>query len=83
MSSNFFQCYEHQSDLFFLTQGLAKSMWSDHNQFLRIWQASVKLGLENLFTKILARKHVQLSDPHSALLVIGIWELPSYCIMLL
>ena len=71
VSSNLFQFYEQQRDLFFLTQGLTKSMWIDHSQFLRIWQTSVKLGIENLFTEILARKHVLLSDPHSAFLVIG------------
>lgn len=71
MSSSLFQLYERQRDLFFLTQGLAKSVWLDHSQFLRIWQVSVRLGVENPFTEILARKHLQLSDPHSAFLVIG------------
>ena len=55
MSSSLFQLYERQRDLFFLTQGLAKSVWLDHSQFLRIWQVSVRLGVENLFTEILAR----------------------------
>ena len=71
VSPNLFHCYEQQRDLFLLTQGLTKSMWIDHSQFLQTWQASVQLGLENLFAEILARKHVQLSDPHSAFMVIG------------
>ena len=60
VSPNLFHFYEQQRDLFLLTQGLAKSMWIDHSQFLQTWQASVQLGLENLFAEILARKHVQL-----------------------
>jgi hypothetical protein len=66
-----FELYESQRDLFLLTRKIVRGDWLDHSQFLKIWALSCEEGLENLLAEILARKHLQLSDPHSAFLVIG------------
>jgi hypothetical protein len=66
-----FQLYEQQRDLLFLTLGVTRSECLDHSHFHRLWRQSVQLGVENLFTETLARKEIQLSDPHSAFLIIG------------
>ena len=68
---NLFHLYEIQRDLFLFTHGLTRSDWLDHSQFARIWHRSSEIGVENLFAEILARKHLQLSDPHAAFMVIG------------
>ena len=68
---NLFHLYEVQRDLFLVTHNLARFDWLDHSQFVAIWQGSVELGVENLFAEILARKHLQLSDPHAAFMLIG------------
>lgn len=68
---NLFHLYELQRDLFLFTHGLTRSDWLDHSLFVGIWQGSSEIGVENLFTEILARKHLQLSDPHSAFMLIG------------
>lgn len=66
-----FQLYEHQRDLFFLTLGVTREECVDHGQFHRLWRQIVQLGIENIFTEILARKEIQLSDPHSVFFIIG------------
>lgn len=68
---NLFHLYKIQRDLFLFTHGLTRSDWLDHSQFARIWHGSSEIGVENLFAEILARKHLQLSDPHAAFMVIG------------
>ena len=40
-------------------------------QFQTLWQFSVSLKYENLFTEILARKHLRLLDPFAAFVKIG------------
>ena len=70
-SQSLFQLYEVQRDLFLMIHQLVRSDWLDHSLFVKIWQDSKERGVENLFTEILARKHIQLSDPHAAFLLIG------------
>ena len=38
---------------------------------MKIWTVGRKVGVENIFTKILACKHLQLYDPHVAFMFIG------------
>ena len=71
MPRNSFHLYEVHRDLFLVTHNLARSYWLDHSQYVAIWQGSVELGIENSFAEILARKHLQLSDPHAAFMLIG------------
>lgn len=42
-----------------------------HKQFWTMWECSVKLKVENLFTMILAWKHLRLSDPFVVFAKIG------------
>ena len=67
----FFELYERQCQLFLLFVGLKKSEWIDHSRFKELWRQSLDLGIENLFVEILARRHINLSDPYSAFMVIG------------
>jgi hypothetical protein len=67
----FFELYERQCQLFLLFVGLKKSEWIDHSRFKELWRQSLDLGVENLFVEILARKHINLSDPYSAFMMIG------------
>lgn len=71
VSKSLFQLYEAQRDLFFITHQLVRSAWLDHSLFVKVWQDSKEWGVENLFAEILARKHLQLSDPHAAFLIMG------------
>lgn len=66
-----FQMYELQSQLFFLMTELKKFDWINHTMFQQIWNQSVQWGVENLLAEILARRHLNLSDPHSAFIVLG------------
>lgn len=68
---NLFQMYDLQSQYFFLVTGLKKFSWIDHTMFQLIWQQSTQWGVENLFSEILARRHVNLSDPYSAFITLG------------
>lgn len=68
---SFFELYERQCQLFLLFVGLRKSEWIDHSRFKELWHQSLDLGIENLFVEILARRHINLSDPYSAFMVIG------------
>lgn len=38
---------------------------------MEVWATSCEEGIEDLCAEILARKHLQLSDPHAAFMVIG------------
>lgn len=68
---NIFQMFEVQCQFFLLVTSLQKSVWIDHNQFLRIWKQSVEWKVENMFVEILARRQIKLSYPYSAFIVIG------------
>ena len=71
VTQGLFGLYELQRDLFFLTRKMVREEWLDNSQFLKVWAVSCEEGFEIFFVEILARKHLQLSDPHSAFLVIG------------
>lgn len=60
---NLYHLYELQRDLFFIMTGKKIEELFTHEQFQTFWEFSVKLKVENLLTKILARKHLRLSDP--------------------
>ena len=68
---NLFQMYELQSQIFFLLTGLKKFAWMDHMLFQQVWGQSIQWGVENLLAEILARRHLNLSDPHSAFITLG------------
>ena len=68
---NLFQMYELQSQLFFLITRLKKFAWIDHLMFQQIWRQSIQRGVENLLAEILAHRHLNLSDPYSAFIVLG------------
>jgi hypothetical protein len=48
-----------------------KSEWIDHSRFRELWRQSLDLGVEDLFVEIMARKHINLSDPYSDFIMIG------------
>ena len=70
-TKNLLQMYEVQSQLFSKLTSLAKFTWINHNCFLKWWKHSLEWGVENLFVKILAHRHINLSDPYYAFIVIG------------
>ena len=70
-TQNILQMYELQSQFFFLVTGLKKFAWINHTTFQQIWKQSTEWGVENLCAEILARRHLNLSDPYSAFLVLG------------
>lgn len=39
--------------------------------FQQVWRQSIQWGVENLLAEILARRHLNLSDPYSAFIVLG------------
>lgn len=63
--------YECQRGLFLLAVRLKCEAWIGHIQFLQIWQQACEWGAENLLAEILARKHLNLSNPYSAFMVLG------------
>lgn len=66
-----FEMYEHQRDMFLLMVRLKRGAWVGHSQFLQLWQQAGEWGVENLLAEILARKHLNLSDPYSAFILLG------------
>lgn len=68
---NLHHLYELQRDIFLIMAGKQIEDTLTHNQFQTMWEFSVELKVENLFTEILARKHLRLSDPFAAFLKIG------------
>ena len=71
MPKELFRLCESQRDLFLIIHKLTTTEWLDYRHFQEVWQQSVEMGVKNLFVEILAQKHLQLSNPHSAFLVVG------------
>lgn len=63
--------FEVQCQLFFIVTGLKWKEWLDHSRFHKLWQQSVKWGVENLLVEILVRRRLNLSDPYSVFVIIG------------
>lgn len=68
---NLHQFYMFQRDLFLTMVGLELDACLTPEQFQELWDFSMKCTAENLFTEILARKHLKLLDPFQAYVVIG------------
>lgn len=51
--------------------GLESNEWLTNEQFETIWAFCVNIKVENLFTKILACKHLKFLDLFSTYVVIG------------
>lgn len=68
---NLHQLYELHRDLFLIMVGLESEAWLNQEQFQAIWDFCEKFNVKNLFTEILARKHLRLMDPFSAFVLIG------------
>ena len=63
--------YKLQRDLFLIMAGKKLEELLNEEQFQTLWEFSVRLKVENLFTKILARKHLRLLDIFATFLKIG------------
>lgn len=63
--------YHVQRDLLLAMIGLELEGWLNQEQFQTLWVFCEKFNIENLLTKILARKHLRLLDHFSAFVVIG------------
>ena len=70
-TKSLWQMFEIQCQLFFVVTGLKGKEWLDHSRFQKLWQQSVKWGVDNLFVEILVRQRLNLSDPYSAFVIIG------------
>ena len=68
---NLHQFYDFQRDLFLTMVGLELEACLTREQFQELWEFSVRCSVENLFTEILARKHLILLDPFTAYVVLG------------
>ena len=68
---NLHHLYEVQRDLFLIMCGKELDEVLTKEQFESLWDFSVSLKYENLFTEMLARKHLRLEDPFAAFVKIG------------
>lgn len=68
---NLHHLYVVQRDLFLTMVGLGVGACLTSEQFQELWDFATKCLSENLFTEILARKHLILLDPFQAYIVIG------------
>ena len=68
---NLHQFYVFQRDLFLTMVGLELEACLTWEQFQEQWEFFVMCSVENLFTEILAWKHLILLDPFTAYVVLG------------
>ena len=68
---NLHHWYVFKRDLFLTMVGLELEARITREQFQELWGLSLKCLQENLFTEILARKHLILLDPFAAYVVLG------------
>ena len=68
---NLHHWYVFKRDLFLTMVGLELGAHITKEQFQELWDLSLKCLVENLFTEILARKHLILLDPFAAYVVLG------------
>lgn len=71
LNFNLHQLYEIQRDLMLTMVGLELREVMDREKFKGLWEFCSKFKVENLLVEILARKHLKLSDPFHAFVVMG------------
>ena len=71
LNFNLHQFYEIHRDLLLAMTGYEIGDILDRAHFFDMWTFCEKFKVENLFTKVLVRKHLQLSDPFSAFVKMG------------
>ena len=71
LNFNLHQFYEIHRDLLFAMTGYELGDVLDKTQFFAMWSFCERFKVENLFTEVLARKHLRLADPFSAFIKMG------------
>lgn len=69
--TSLFKNFELQRDIFFLIYSLQSNQVLSVLEFERLWTESLKDGCENLFTEILVRRELKVTDPFKVFQIVA------------